>query len=82
MIQIHQPQDIDTVGATPFDPIKRILQYPFYRHSFRIYPMEDEYFSGKILLNIKPGRPILSDSWLEIYMHDSKTNICRTTMYN
>ena len=48
----------------PFDPVLRILQYPFYKHAFRIYPMEDEYFMEKILLNVRLGNPILSNSRL------------------
>ena len=58
----------------PFDPVLRILQYPFYQPAFRIYPMEDEYFMEKILLNVRLGNPILSDSWLETYTSDSSTH--------
>ena len=64
----------------PFDPVRRILQYPFYKHAFRIYPMEDEYFIEKILLNVRLGNPILTDSWLETYTSDTNTHFCRNTM--
>ena len=66
----------------PFDPIHRILQYLFCKHAFRIYPMGDEYFTEKILLNIRPGSSISSDSWLEMYTSDSSTHFCRNTMYD
>ena len=67
---------------TPFDPILRILQYCFYKHAFRIYPMEDEYFTEKILLNMRPGNFISNNTWLEMYMNDSNTHFCQSTMYN
>ena len=66
----------------PFDPVQRILQYPFYKNEFRIYPMEDEYFMEKILLNVRLGNPVLGDSWLEIYTSNSNPPFCRNTMYN
>ena len=66
----------------PFDTVHRLLQYPFYKLAFRIYPMGDEYFREKILLNIRSGSAILNDLWLSLYESDSKTHICRSTMYN
>ena len=66
----------------PFDPVHRILQYPFYKYAFRTYPMGDEFFMEKILLNIRPGGFILSNLWLEMYTSDSNTQFCRNTMYD
>ena len=66
----------------PFDPIKWILLYPFYKHGFRIFPIGEEYFTERILLHLKQGRPILSESWLGIYRYNTNTHICRSTTYD
>ena len=42
--------------------------------------MEDEYFMEKILLNVRLGNPILSNSWLETYTSDSNTHFFRNTI--
>ena len=44
--------------------------------------MEEENFTEKILLNIRLGNPILSDSWLETYTSNTNTHFYRNTMYD
>ena len=85
MIQIHHyptHRHCWCQPIAPFNPVLRILQYPFYKHAFRIHPMEEENFTEKILLNIRLGNPILSNSWLETYTSNTNTHFCRNTMYD